>query len=96
MAGAMHEAAKSAFARMFKEKLNSLRVLRSLFPTGSTRFARPGGRSKEADGGYIPPSRRVEDDWPSFVIEVGVSKSRAKLRRDYRTECIERLYNMYV
>ncbi|CAK9868046.1 unnamed protein product [Sphagnum jensenii] len=82
MVGAMHEAAKSAFVRKFEEKLNSLRARRSLFPTGSSIFGRPGGRSKEADGGYIPLSRRLEDDWPSFVIEVGVSESRAKLRRD--------------
>ncbi len=82
MVGVMHEGVAHQFARMFDMKLVLLGVHASLFATGSARFRRPGGRSKEPDIGYIPLSRQVEDDWPSFVIEVGVSESLAMLRRD--------------
>ncbi len=82
MVGVMHEGVAHQFARMFDMKLVLLGVHASLFATGSARFGRPGGRSKEPDIGYIPLSRQVEDDWPSFVIEVGVSESLAMLRRD--------------
>jgi hypothetical protein len=67
---------------MFYKKLVLLGVDESLAPTGSGRFGRRGGRSKEADIGYKPRSRRRKHDWPSFVIEVGVSESLAMLRRD--------------
>jgi hypothetical protein len=82
MVGVMHEGVAHQFARMFDMKLVLPGVHASLFATGSTRFGRPGGRSKEPYIGYIPLSRQVEDDWPSFVIEVGVSESLAMLRRD--------------
>jgi hypothetical protein len=82
MVGAMHECAAREFARMFDEKLFRLGVRASLFATGSARFGPRGGRSKEADAGYIPCSRRLQDDWPSFIIEAGVSESLAMLRRD--------------
>ncbi len=82
MVGVMHEGVAHQFARMFHIKLFLLGVDESLLPTGSSRFGRRGGRSKEADIGYKPRSRDMEDDWPSFVIEVGVSESLAMLRRD--------------
>jgi hypothetical protein len=59
-----------------------LDVRASLLATGSARFGCRGGRSKKADIGYIPCSRQVEDDWPSFVIEAGVSESLFMLRSD--------------
>jgi hypothetical protein len=82
MVGAMHEVSAHKFAAMFEAKFLHLDVRASLVAIGSTRFGRCGGRSKEADIGYIPRSRRLEDDWPSLVIEVGVSESLAMLRRD--------------
>jgi hypothetical protein len=82
MVGAMHECTAHEFAITFDEKLFHLGVRASLFATGSARFGPRGGRSKEADAGYIPPSRRLEEDWPSFVIEAGVSESLAMLRSD--------------
>ncbi len=30
----------------------------------------------------VTRARDMEDDWPSFVVEVGVSESLAMLRRD--------------
>jgi len=82
MVGVMHEGVAREFALMFDLKLALLDVRASLPATGSARFGRRGGRSKEADVGYKPRSRRMEDKWPSFVIEVGVSESLAMLRRD--------------
>jgi hypothetical protein len=82
MVGVMHEGVARLFDRMFDRKLVALGVGESLVPTGSSRFGRRGGRSKEADVGYKPDSRPMIDDWPSFVIEVGVSESLAMLRRD--------------
>jgi len=82
MVGVMHEGVACEFATMFDVKLGLLDVRESLAATGSGRFGRRGGRSKEADVGYKPISRDMEDEWPSFVIEVGVSESLAMLRRD--------------
>jgi hypothetical protein len=82
MGGVMHEGVAHEFASMFEAKLLLLDVRASLAAAGSGRFGRPVGRSKEADIGYKPISREMEDEWPSFVIEVGVSKSLAMLCRD--------------
>ncbi|CAM6021489.1 unnamed protein product [Sphagnum balticum] len=82
MVGVMHEGVAREFSDMFHEKSVLLGVQESLAATGSGRFGRRGGRSKEADVGYKPHSRPMIDDWPSFVIEVGVSESLAMLRRD--------------
>ncbi len=82
MVGVMHEGVARGFAKMFDIKSFRLGVDESLLPTGSGRFGRHGGRSKEADIGYKPHSRPMIDDWPSFVIEVGVSESLAMLRKD--------------
>jgi len=82
MVGVIHEGVAREFASMFDMKLFLLDVRESLLATGSARFGRLGGRSKEADVGYKPRSRRMEDEWPSFVIEVGVSESVAMLLRD--------------
>ncbi len=82
MVGVMHGVVAHQFASMFEAKFFRLDVRESLLATGSARFGRLGGRSKEADIGYKPRSRPMADDWPSFVIEVGVSESHAMLRRD--------------
>ncbi len=82
MVGVMHEGVAHEFASMFDLKLALLDVRASLLATGSARFGCRGGRSKEADISYIPRSRQIEDGWPSFVIEVGVSESLSMLRRD--------------
>jgi hypothetical protein len=76
------ESVAHEFTLMFDMKLVLLGVRTSIVATGSGRFGRPAGRSKEADIGYKPCSRDMEDEWLSFVIEVGVSESLAMLRRD--------------
>jgi hypothetical protein len=82
MVDVMHEGVAREFALMFDLKLALLDVRASLVATGSARFGRRGGRSKEADVGYKPISREMKHEWPSFVIEVGVSESLAMLRTD--------------
>ncbi len=82
MVGVMHEGIAHEFASMFNGKLTLLGVRALVVATGSGRFGRRGGRSKEADVSYKPRSCRRKHDWPSFVIEVGVSESLAMLRTD--------------
>ncbi|CAM6011115.1 unnamed protein product [Sphagnum balticum] len=80
--GVMHESAACEFGLMFYAKLVRLGIKELVLPTGSATFGRRGGRSKEANISYKPRSRRMEDEWPSFVIEVGDSESLAMLRGD--------------
>jgi len=75
--GVVHE-----FASIFHEKFFHLGLRASIVATGCGRFGHRGGRSKEADIGYKPISRHMVDEWPSFVVEVGVSESLAMLRSD--------------
>lgn len=42
----------------------------------------PGSREKEADRALRPCTRIREADWPSLVVEVGVSESPSQLRTD--------------
>jgi hypothetical protein len=81
-AGVLYCGVAHEFASMFQKKFIRLDVYESLVGTGSGRFGRRGGRSKEADEGFKPSSRDMLDEWPSFVIEVGVSESLAMLRSD--------------
>jgi hypothetical protein len=81
-AGVLYCGVVDEFASMFNEKFFRLHVRASLVATGCGRFGCRGGRSKEADKGYKPISREMVDEWPSFVIEVGVSESLAMLRND--------------
>jgi len=82
MVGVMHEGVRTEFHSMLEAKFQLLHVRSSLSGTGFGRFGRHGGRSKETDIGYKPHSRPMIDDWPSFVVEIGVSESFAMLRRD--------------
>jgi len=52
---------------------------------GATRFTGTSTTSKEADGAFKPGTLRpYEMDWPTLVLEVGVSESLPKLRNDAR------------
>jgi hypothetical protein len=82
MVGVIHECVACEFACMFDLKLLDLHVCRSILAIGSARFGCPSNKSKEIDVNYKPHSCGLEDDWPSFVIEVGVSRSYAMLRAD--------------
>ena len=80
--GLAHEAAAAMFFRMFDRRLVSLRVDNTLWPVRATRYKASGGRSKEADEAYRPSTRVLPTDWPSVVVEVGVSESLSQLHTD--------------
>jgi len=82
LVGVIHEGVAHEFGLMFYVKLVLLGIPQLILATGSGRFGRRGGRSKETDINFKPCSRPREDEWPSFVIEVGVSKSLTMLHRD--------------
>ena len=82
MPGAHHEVANWKFATMFILKLASLGVSDTLVPFGPTRYEALTGRSKEPDDAWRPSTRVLPTDWPSLVIEVGVSESLGQLRAD--------------
>ena len=82
MPGVVHEAAAATFSLMFHDRLVGLGVGNTLRNVRSTRYEAPGGRSKEADEAYRPSTRVLGTDWPSIVIEVGVSESLSQLRTD--------------
>jgi hypothetical protein len=65
---------------MFEGKLWDIYIHESIVAIGLARFGSRSHRSKEADVGYKPYFRGLEEDWPSFVIEVGVLESHANLR----------------
>ncbi|CAK9189368.1 unnamed protein product [Sphagnum troendelagicum] len=61
MVGVMHEGVANEFSKMFDIKSFCLGVDGLLFGTGSSRFGRRGGKSKEGDLGYKPHSRPMID-----------------------------------
>jgi hypothetical protein len=74
MVGVVHECATHEFAPMFEGKSQNLHIHESIVAIGSTRFGSRSSISMEANVGYKPYFHGLEEDWPSFVIEVGVSK----------------------
>ncbi len=79
MVGVIHECVAHDFACMFHMKLLDLHVCRLIVVIGSAIFGRPSNKSKETNVSYKPHSRGLEDDWPSFVIEIGVLRSYVML-----------------
>ena len=55
--------------------LDSIDAMRSI---GTTRYGNLGGRYNEADATF-GPSTWARDNWPSFVVEVGVSQNLKQL-----------------
>jgi hypothetical protein len=81
--GLVHEHAIGSFSREM--------VIRSLAQgltgyefelMGGSRYGDGGGRRKEADAAYKPSTRLGGGQWPSFVVEVGVSQTLSQLRCD--------------
>ncbi|KAK9372187.1 uncharacterized protein V1513DRAFT_263857 [Lipomyces chichibuensis] len=83
--GIPHEMARWIFAEIFLEERARLGLPRNIFvPTGSGRYQFSNGLSKEPDTSYVPETREGPGDFPSFVVEVGVSQSLLQLRQDAR------------
>lgn len=82
MPSVKHEAAHGNFGQMIVAKTIMMGMsIHSLYSTGATRFE-GSSSSKEADTSFKPQSRVNETDWPTIVIEAGLSESLAKLRSD--------------
>lgn len=82
MPSAGHEGAHVNFGKKLCSKTISMGMTdEDLYGLGSTRF--PGRRSsKEGDSAYKPLSRGNRSDWPTIVIESGLSESLRHLRAD--------------
>ncbi|KAG0618109.1 hypothetical protein M758_4G039700 [Ceratodon purpureus] len=83
MVGVAHESVGRLFEWTFKRHL-SPQVEELLTSTGSARFTSLAGRSKEPDVSWKPISRVPDTEWPSMVVEVGVSESLKMLQADLR------------
>jgi hypothetical protein len=79
MVGVIHECVAREFACMFNPKLLDLHICRSILAIGSAIFGCPSNKSNETDVSYKPHSCGLEDNWLSFVIEIGVSGSYVML-----------------
>ncbi|GAD92659.1 predicted protein [Paecilomyces variotii No. 5] len=67
-----------------RDRLVLLSLQRLLLPAGSARMRFPTGLEKEPDEQLMPRTRNALTDYPSFVLEVGVSETLSQLRRDAR------------
>ena len=84
MPSASHEGAHGNFTSLLIAKLIGMGMSAlDLYTLGATRFA--GRRSfKEGDSAFKPLTRQNENDWPTIVIESGLSESLRRLRADAR------------
>ena len=84
MPSGKHESAHLSFSDELRAKLFGMGIShRELRPMGGTRY--PGHTSsKEGDSCYKPSSRKKEANWPTIVIESGLSESLQRLRYDAR------------
>ncbi|PUU81610.1 hypothetical protein B9Z19DRAFT_1121904 [Tuber borchii] len=82
MVSALHELAHRMFARWFEEKLLLMGIREELEATGELTCQVPGGGG-QPDSSYKPwPLRALDDDWPTLIIEAGVSQKIADLQED--------------
>jgi len=82
MPSTKHEAAHLSFAEEWTDRVKAMGLTRrDYLPLGAGRFC--GRRSsKEGDSAYKPSTRKNANDWPTFVIESGLSESLRCLRSD--------------
>jgi hypothetical protein len=79
---AKHEGAHLSLSDEVNHKLEGMGLARrSLWPCGSTKYD-GFNSSKEGDSAYRPKCRPREQEWPTLVIEAGLSESLAALRTD--------------
>jgi len=81
MPGRPHEAAIDLFRELFIAQVPSTS---GIFGLGAARCGESIRRRKEADQAYIPQNRIANEDWPTVVVEIGVSESLSKLWEDAR------------
>lgn len=77
-----HEKAHLIFSSIITSRLPQMGLSAfDIFSVGGTRFT-GNTNSKEADSAFKPLSRERTTDWPTLVIESGMSESLARLRVD--------------
>jgi hypothetical protein len=81
---AKHELAHLLLSDIIHQRLREMGLPPlSMIPCGATTYDGPSGSKKEGDSSYKPRGCRVRaKDWPTLVIEAGLSESHAKLRTD--------------
>ena len=83
MVGKAHGWVGTLFAELLREKVRSrCGSMRALYNMGAFRCTSAMGREKEPDVALVSKSRKLELDWPSCVIEVGVPETIAALKND--------------
>src|SRR5437764_8141362 len=76
MPSATHEGAHRNFDKKVIAKIIRMGMSEdSISCLGATRFNGPTRSSKEGDSVYKPTTLKNEDDWPTLVIESGLSES---------------------
>jgi len=78
---AVHELTHRGFVLCLEVKFFAMDLHEELVPMGATGFSGPGSE-KEPDSAFKPSSRRFVDDWPTLVIECGVSQFLPRLQAD--------------
>ena len=81
MPGRPHEAAIDLFRELFVAQVPSSV---GIFGLGAARCGELTKRRKEPDQAYIPRNRISNQDWPTVVVEIGLSESLPNLREDAR------------
>ncbi|KAG0644708.1 hypothetical protein HOY80DRAFT_939012 [Tuber brumale] len=78
----VEDVAASGFRRILASKTAQMGLQDDLIAVGATKIHGTAS-SKEADAAFKPKSSRpAEGDWPTLVVECGVSRSIARLRSE--------------
>jgi hypothetical protein len=82
MVGKRHERATRLFVDMLRMKvLSSIGDFYALYNVGVARFSDLLKR-KKPDASFCPSNQNGENDWPSLVVEVGISQLCSALISD--------------
>ena len=82
MPSAEHEIAHLTLSQEIVAALLRMGLRTTRFvPIGATKFSPPNS-SKEGDSAYKPATRNRKYDWPTIVVESGLSEGLARLRID--------------
>ena len=82
MAGPVQEMTSKGFGSRLDFKIAEMGLFEDIYQMGSTTF-KGNGSQKEADCTWRPwKSRPLGTDWPTLVLECGVSQSRDRLAAD--------------
>ncbi|KAI9928833.1 hypothetical protein ASPWEDRAFT_65851 [Aspergillus wentii DTO 134E9] len=85
LASPLHERTCDLFHEIMIRQYTAAGITSSiLMPSGTATRQMVGGVSKQPDKSWVPWNTRNDNDYPSFVLEVGDSESLDRLRLDAR------------